>query len=451
MRMLFRFPLFLVLVLGVFLPARAEVEDPYWNIIRGGTAAQSETVQSASGNQALANTRNAYDLARGWNSSGQPLSIESVYAVNSALRLGISSPLAGAPGTLRTRGVVTPTNGGSERIVYTSSGNLPAEAAKLDAYLKDISGRQLSRADAIQAAADVHSFIVQNHMFGDANGRTARMMADTILMRNGLPPADYSAVPSSDYNQARDVPADVSAQRFRDVMDTAVTAAERRTGAAPAGTPGEMELLGVKEAGGASNVPELIGRNIKAKSFSPAVGVLTSAGLQVGGELVKQGLSGQGLHPGDAVASLASWQFIGGTSGFILAERVAASAIGAAIPIPGVGKLLGEPLAQAAIRGAAGVAGANLTQYAVDSSKPLDWKDLAGNSIASGVGMAVGQALIPIPVVGAVVGGVVGGLLWDAGYGAYKKATAPPVSASAGLPSLRGAPILPVNQRLGSH
>ena len=92
----------------------------------------------------------------------------------------------------------------------------------------------------------------------------------------------------------------------------------------------------MKQGEAPSTVPELVGRNIKAKSFGPATSVLTAAGLQVGGELVRQGLSGQGLHPVDAAKSLVSWQFVGSTSGFILAERVAANAIGALIPVPGV-------------------------------------------------------------------------------------------------------------------
>lgn len=430
-----------LMVLALAGPALAQPVDPYWEIIASGTAAQSGTVQGSSGDVALTNTRNAYDLARGWNADGRPLSFQDVQAINAALRQNTGSGLAGPPGSVRTRQVVTSYNGGSERIVYPAARHMQAESLKLDAYLQEISSRPLSRPEAIRAAADVHSFIVQNHMFGDGNGRTARMMADTILMRNGLPPADYASLPANAYNIDHTLPAEQTRNSFRESMDRAVTSAEKRTGVSPGvARPGQpLELLGTRAGEAPRPTPELTARNIRARSFSPAVGVGTAAGLHVGGELVRQGLSGEGIDPLKAAGSLASWEFLGGVSGFILAERVAATAIGALIPVPGVGKLIGKPLAQAAIRGAAGTAGAGLTVHAVNGKEPMDWTDLAGSSVASGVGMAVGQALIPIPVVGAIVGGVVGGLIWDVGYGMWKKSSAPP---RPGLPTLRGAPSL---------
>lgn len=429
-----------LLVLALAGAGWAQPTDPYWDIISRGTSAQSETVQGNTGNVALDNTRAAYEMARGWNTAGKPLTFAQVQELNAAMRDGFSTRFGGAGGTLRTMQVVTPTSGGAERIVYPKSSAMTAESLKLDAYLKDISSRPLTRSQAITAAADVHSFIVQNHMFGDANGRTARMMADTILMRNGLPPADYGVLPSSVYNQDRAMPAADSKVAFRSAMDRAVTSSETKVASlplssVPAARPGQpLELLGTKAE--AAPVPELTGRNIRAKSFSPLVGVGTAAGLHVAGELVQQGLSGNGLHPVDAVSSLASWEFVGGMAGFVAAERVAAMAIGSAIPIPIIGKLVGKPLAAAAIRGAAGAMGARVVGD-LSTATPTDWKDVAGSSVASGVGMAVGQALIPIPIVGAVVGGVVGGLIWDVGYGMWKKKDEPP---RPGLPPLRGAP-----------
>lgn len=430
--------MFLRLLIACFLvaaPLRAEV-DPYWEIIRAGTQAQSQTVQGSAGDLALQNTRTAYDLQRSWN--GRPLTFQDIQSLNGTLRAGTGNPtLGGAPGQLRNWQVVAPTNGGTERNVFPSSRAMPGEAAKLDAYLKEVTSRPLTRAQAITAAADVHSFIAQNHMFGDANGRTARMAADTILMRNGLPPADYKALTPLEYNTPLNGTAAENKLPFRDSMEKAVAAAEKRVPSTniPVARPGQaMEMLGVKTEGAPKPLPELTPRNLRARSFSPAVGGLTAAGLHVGGHMVNDALQGE-FKPGEALKSLASWEFLGGMGGFILGERIMANAIGSMIPIPGVGKLLVKPLVASALRGSAGAAGATLAGQAAKGEK-IDWTDLAGSSVASGVGMAVGQALIPIPIVGAVVGGVVGGLIWDVGYGFVKKKQDP----RPGLPPMRTGP-----------
>lgn len=431
--------LFIALVLAA-APLRAEV-DPYWEIISGGTQAQSQTVQGSGGNAALANTQAAYDMARGWNAqTGRPLTFQDIQALNATMRAGTGNPtLGGAPGQLRNWQVVAPTSGGAERNVFPSSRAMPAEAAKLDAYLREVTSRPLTRSQAITAAADVHSFIVQNHMFGDANGRTARMAADTILMRNGLPPADYKALTPLEYNTPLSGTAAENKLPFRQSMEKAVAAAEQRVGTSPrvisVARPGQpTELLGVKSGGAPQPLPELTPRNLRARSFSPLVGGLTAAGLHVGGRMVGDAFHGE-FKPGEALKSLASWEFLGGMGGFILGERIMANAIGSMIPIPGVGKLVAKPLVAAALRGSAGAAGATLAGQAAKGEK-IDWTDLAGSSVASGVGMAIGQTLIPIPVVGAVVGGVVGGLIWDVGYGFIKKKEDP----RPGLPPMRTGP-----------
>jgi hypothetical protein len=95
-------------------------------------------------------------------------------------------------------------------------------------------------------------------------------------------------------------------------------------------------------------------------------------------------------------------------------EYLAATALSSLIPVPGVGRLLGKPLAQAAIRSTVGAA----TGYGLGSAatgQPIDWTDLAGSAVASGVGMAVGS--LCFPPVGTIVGGIAGQVAWDLASG----------------------------------
>jgi hypothetical protein len=422
--------------------------DPYLDIVVEGNRSLSTTIQGRQGvnpwaganaGRAELNTRAAYDLAQQYLRDGT-LDMARVAQINALLRQGISSNLETGGGGLRpSRGQVmdylapTADDFGGVRIAYPEPKALPAEAAKLDVYLKAVSSRPLTRAQAIRAAADVHSFIVSNHLFGDGNGRTARMAADWILMRNGLPPADYSAMPPGEYIPDRRLPPDQNRAKFREYMNRAVWAAESRVAALPpearASIPGSKagpvaEPDGIPrgpttERGRGGAPPgeepiELLGQRSAATYNKPWVGATTMAGGYYAGAVAHQWATGGKVDLWQPVSDLGTVQgaagLVGSMSGYIVGEYVAATALSSLIPIPGLGRVLGRPLAQAMVRSTVGAAAG----YAVGGAargQGIDWKDLAGSSVSSGVGMAVGSLVFP--PVGTIVGGIVGQVAWD--------------------------------------
>ena len=53
-----------------------------------------------------------------------------------------------------------------------------------------------------ELASWLHNRLAQIHPFSDGNGRTARLMMNWILMRNGFPPAIIEASNKEDYYKA---------------------------------------------------------------------------------------------------------------------------------------------------------------------------------------------------------------------------------------------------------
>ena len=54
--------------------------------------------------------------------------------------------------------------------------------------IKKVEDPALRKTRAIQLAAFSYQMLVSEHVFADANGRTGRLFADTILQTFGLPP-----------------------------------------------------------------------------------------------------------------------------------------------------------------------------------------------------------------------------------------------------------------------
>ncbi|MBI4860422.1 MAG: Fic family protein [Candidatus Riflebacteria bacterium] len=487
----------LVAVLTLWLALQVGValaQDPYLDIVTDGTRTLSTTVRgeqsilpgsSASATLAEANTGAAYQQVRSLVQQSAGLSLDRVMEINGTLRQGLTSNgetggggLRPSKGWIRDYFMPTADDVGTTRIAYPDPKALPAEAAKLDAYLKGISSGPMTRAQAIRAAADVHSFIVQNHLFADGNGRTARMVADWILMRNGLPPADHSALPKDEYLYDRRLSPDETRARFREYMERAVAAAETRVaklppearsriptppepvggrtvgseppGArplnpeAPAGGPAETRPAGPVEArpggpvearpggpvgevnpGGRLAAPgelELLGVRSGVAYTRPAISAATVAGGYYAGAIAHQWATGQPVDLWQPVKDLGTVEgacgLVGGVSGFWLGEYLAATALSSAIPIPIIGKALGRPLAQAIVRSTVGAA-AGYTVGSVARGGGIDWKDLAGSSVASGVGMALGS--LCFPPVGTIVGGIAGQVAWDLAYGWWRR------------------------------
>lgn len=446
------------LVLAAFqgLGGIALAQDPNLEIILESNRTLSNTVQT-SGNQGVnvaeQNLINGYNQARGFMNDGG-LNMARVIELNATMRAGTPSNMDGTGGGLRpgggpVRSFLMPTvdSGGQFRTAYPNANALPVEAQKLDVFLREVNTRQqagtMSRAQTIRAAADAHTFIVQNHLFADGNGRTARMVADTILMRGGLPPASHNA---SSYMYDRSASPEVGRERFRLAMQEAVTSSETRvatrtaTGRGappPEGAPGTR--TGSLRAGGTPPQElELLGRRSGATFTSPTGVAATllpmAVANTVAGGLAHQWARGEDVSLSRAAQPLATgqgWAAIGaGTVGFIGAEYLASTVLANAIPIPGVGRLIGKPLANMAIRSVAGAAGAQVLANNV-TGQQSSWGDIAGSAVASGVGMAVGQALIPIPFVGAMVGGIVGSVAYDIGSAWYHRRQAAAAAPAA--------------------
>jgi len=69
---------------------------------------------------------------------------------------------------------------------------------------------------------------VQDHFFNDCNGRTARLVADWILIANGLPPARHATLSEESYLHSIDPPErGVLCQEQENYMKKAVESAEK--------------------------------------------------------------------------------------------------------------------------------------------------------------------------------------------------------------------------------
>ena len=81
----------------------------------------------------------------------------------------------------------------------------PPSASKAPALMEELFKqykKQKRSLHPVELASWLHNRLVQIHPFSDGNGRTARLLMNWILMRNGFPPAIIEASNKEDYYKA---------------------------------------------------------------------------------------------------------------------------------------------------------------------------------------------------------------------------------------------------------
>lgn len=150
--------------------------------------ASSSTIQDGAADPiahlASQNWQRADQMVHGWASSREPLTLARILEINLTLQQGL--PRQGTPGALRTEVVMA---GGSIAKMYIPPKTLEA---RMESFLAWYSANE-STMPPIELAAGAYQRLVSIHPFGDANGRTCRLVMDWILARNGLPPATFGA------------------------------------------------------------------------------------------------------------------------------------------------------------------------------------------------------------------------------------------------------------------
>jgi hypothetical protein len=146
--------------------------------------ASSSTIHPADPDAVLAskNWQEAEQMVRDWATSREPLTISRIKEINFTLQQGLSNPKT--PGELRT-GFASA--GGEIAKLYVSP---QALEARMEAFLSWYESNA-STMPPIELAAGAYQRLVSIHPFGDANGRTCRLVMDWILERHGLPPATF--------------------------------------------------------------------------------------------------------------------------------------------------------------------------------------------------------------------------------------------------------------------
>ncbi|MEZ6186653.1 MAG: RHS repeat-associated core domain-containing protein [Planctomycetota bacterium] len=154
---------------------------------------QSGTVQGragANGGRAMANFHEADELVKEWAEAGEELTLDKVRELNRTLRAGEATEGAG-PGVVRRAG----------DDVFAGAINKPyvlGESVEeaLEDFFAWYRAAEQAGTPPIELAAGAYQRLVSVHPFSDGNGRTARMVMDYVLRKNGLPPAalDESAV-----------------------------------------------------------------------------------------------------------------------------------------------------------------------------------------------------------------------------------------------------------------
>ncbi len=130
------------------------------------------------------NWQRADQMVHGWASSREPLTRARILEINFTLQQGL--PRQGTPGELRTEVVMA---GGIIAKMYMSPKVLEA---RMESFLAWYSANE-STMPPFELAAGAYQRLVSIHPFGDANGRTCRLVMDWILARHGLPPATFGA------------------------------------------------------------------------------------------------------------------------------------------------------------------------------------------------------------------------------------------------------------------
>lgn len=124
-------------------------------------------------------------------------------------------------------------------------------------WLESDAAAALGRADPVALAERVHYEISALDAFPDGNGRTARLMADLVLLRHGMPPVYYSGI--EDYfargNPRAPAGREARDRYFREMAERGRIAAARGLGAVPPPAPPSPEFLARLEAQSRGLVP----------------------------------------------------------------------------------------------------------------------------------------------------------------------------------------------------
>lgn len=155
------------------------------NRIRMGS---SDTIQGKSGggervggaSQAEQNWLEAAERATQIAHSGRPITLEQIRELNEILNHNMPAN-DGVPGQFRAK---TETAGGGSQYPYPE--DVPKMMEEFTRWFEENQHR-----DPIELAGLSYQKLVSIHPFDDANGRTCRLVVDSILQSKGLPPASY--------------------------------------------------------------------------------------------------------------------------------------------------------------------------------------------------------------------------------------------------------------------
>ncbi len=123
---------------------------------------------------------------------------------------------------------IDPENAGFYRrsgVRISGTDYVPLNAAKVPEMMKEIYKLLNSRGEPLDIAAKIHHRFVDIHPFIDGNGRTARLLMNLYLMRNGYPPIIIQKVERKKY--IRSIMEDRLHQKVKKFVDFIAQALER--------------------------------------------------------------------------------------------------------------------------------------------------------------------------------------------------------------------------------
>lgn len=158
------------------------------NAIEGNTLSRRETQMVISENLAVEgktiteileakNHAQAFDFVLALAKEGKDFSLEIILKIHRLILKGIDDSDAGR---FRTVGVRI---AGSE-VILPNAAKIPQLMEEFIIWLNNS-----SKVNPVSLAAEAHYKLVSLHPFVDGNGRTARLLMNLILLKNGYPPA----------------------------------------------------------------------------------------------------------------------------------------------------------------------------------------------------------------------------------------------------------------------
>lgn len=152
--------------------------------IKGEVRLEIGNEQAASYNWLIADS-----TVQRWLSNREPLSIEKIKTLNKILGEGLNfnNKELGNPGEFRRLEAY------AGRTEYMPAEDVPYAMERFMDWYK----YNAKRLHPIQLAAKSYEWLLTIHPFGDANGRTTRMVLDWILQMHGYPPAVFKNIEGS--------------------------------------------------------------------------------------------------------------------------------------------------------------------------------------------------------------------------------------------------------------